>query len=134
MLLDLRSEDRIALTALEKEVMDLVDSNRGEEIEFGVKVVGDRPAGSIPLTHPLVQLADEALKSIAVQPIHEAGSTDANVPLAYGLPAITVGVTYGGNAHRTDEYLETTNISDGLWQLLLIATGMAMGLPSQGSV
>jgi di/tripeptidase len=128
MLLDLRSEERAALAALEKEVMDLIEGNRAEEIDFSVKVVGDRPAGSIPLTHPLVQLADEVLKSIAVQPIYEAGSTDANVPLAFGLPAITVGVSYGGNAHRTDEYLETTNIPDGLWQLFLIATGVAMGL------
>jgi acetylornithine deacetylase/succinyl-diaminopimelate desuccinylase-like protein len=128
LLLDLRSEDRVALAALEQEVMDLIEANRAEETEFSVKVVGDRPAGAIPLAHPLVQLADEALKSMAVQPIHEAGSTDANVPLAYGLPAITVGVTYGGNAHRTDEYLETTNIPDGLWQLFLIAMGVAMGL------
>jgi acetylornithine deacetylase/succinyl-diaminopimelate desuccinylase-like protein len=129
LLLDLRSEDRGALAALEKEVTDLIESSHAEEIEFSVKVVGDRPAGSIPLSHPLVQLADEALKSIAVQPIHEAGSTDANVPLAHGLPAITVGVTYGGNAHRTDEYLETTNIPDGLWQLFLIAMGVVKGLP-----
>jgi acetylornithine deacetylase/succinyl-diaminopimelate desuccinylase-like protein len=128
LLLDLRSEDRGALAALENEVLALIESNRAEEVEFSVKVVGDRPAGSIPLSHPLVQLADEVMKSIAVKPIYEAGSTDANIPLAYGLPAITVGVTYGGNAHRIDEYLETTNIPEGLWQLFLLATAAAMGL------
>jgi acetylornithine deacetylase/succinyl-diaminopimelate desuccinylase-like protein len=128
LLLDMRSEDRGALAALEKDVHALIESNRAEEIEFSVQVVGDRPAGSIPLSHPLVQLADEVLKSIDVKPIYEAGSTDANVPLAYGLPAITVGVAYGGNAHRMDEYLETTHIPDGLWQLFLLATAAVMEL------
>lgn len=131
MLLDLRSEDREALAALESQVMGLVEAQRGPELDFEVNVVGDRPIGSIPLSHPLVQMAGHALDLVGVHPSYEAGSTDANVPLAAGLPAVAVGVTCGGNAHRLDEYIETARIADGLWQLLLLIIGAASGLVGQ---
>ncbi len=131
MLIDLRSESREALAALESQVMGLVEAQRSTDLEFEVKVVGDRPVGGIPVSHPLVQLAGQALDLVGVQPSYEAGSTDANVPLAAGLPAVTVGVTRGGNAHRLDEYIETTSIADGLWQLLLLILGAASGLAGQ---
>jgi acetylornithine deacetylase/succinyl-diaminopimelate desuccinylase-like protein len=128
MLIDLRSESREALAALESQVMGLVDAQRGPDLDFEVRVVGDRPVGGIPVSHPLVQMAGYALDLVGVQPSYETGSTDANVPLAAGLPAVTVGVTRGGNAHRLDEYIETAPIADGLWQLLLLIVGAASGL------
>jgi tripeptide aminopeptidase len=127
MLLDMRSEDRDTLATLEQKVMSLIDSCRAPELDFEVKVVGDRPAGDLSISHPLVQMARHALEVVGVQPVFEAGSTDANVPLAAGLPAVTVGITHGGNAHRLDEYMETGSILDGLWQLFLLATSAASG-------
>jgi acetylornithine deacetylase/succinyl-diaminopimelate desuccinylase-like protein len=111
--------------------MALVEAHSGPELGFEVKVVGDRPIGAIPLSHPLVRLAGHALDLVGVQPSYETGSTDANMPLAAGLPAVAVGVTRGGNAHRLDEYIETAPIADGLWQLLLLIVGAASGLAGQ---
>lgn len=125
MLLDLRSEDRDALSQLERAVLSMVDHTRRPEMDFEVEVVGDRPVGAIRVSHPIVQLARTVLESINVHPVFESGSTDANVLLAAGLPAITVGVTNGGNAHRLDEYIETAPILDGLWQLLLLTIATA---------
>jgi tripeptide aminopeptidase len=125
LLLDMRSEDRTALAAIEKQMSDLIDAARSSDVEFTVEVVGDRPAGAIPVSHPLVQMARDVLESMGVHPLYEAGSTDANVLLAAGLPAVTVGITHGGNAHREDEFIEIANILDGLWQLLLLTVGAA---------
>jgi di/tripeptidase len=130
LLLDLRSEDRTALSSLENEVVSLIDAARAPGVEFAVEVVGDRPAAAIPVSHPLVQMAREALESVGVRPLYEAGSTDANVLLAAGLPTVTVGITHGGNAHREDEFIETAHILDGLWQLLLLTVGAASHLES----
>ncbi len=127
LLLDLRSEDRQTLIALEQEVMQMVEAQSGPDLHFQVEVVGDRPSGMIALSHPLVQMAREILELINTRPIYEIGSTDANVMLAAGLPTITVGVTQGGNAHRLDEYIDTANIADGLWQLALLIAGAAAG-------
>ncbi len=131
LLLDMRSEAKSTLEALEAQVRTLIDNHRNTDLEFEVKVVGDRPAGELPLSHPLATLARDVLLYLGAQPVFEAGSTDANVLLAAGLPTVTIGITYGGNAHRLDEFIETTMIPQGLWQLILLAVGAASGLAGQ---
>jgi acetylornithine deacetylase/succinyl-diaminopimelate desuccinylase-like protein len=123
LLLDLRSEDRDTLATLERTVMNMIENSRQPDVNFSVKIVGDRPAGAIPLNHPLVMMGREVLTTLGVAPIFEAGSTDANVPLSAGTPTIVIGITHGGNAHRLDEYIETAYIADGVWQLLLLTLG-----------
>jgi di/tripeptidase len=48
-------------------------------------------------------------------------STDANIPLSYGLPAVCIGLSRSGNTHRPDEYLEIETIPSGLGQATLLA-------------
>lgn len=128
LLLDMRSESREMLATLENSVLALTDANREPELRFQVEVVGDRPAGAIPRSHPLVMLAQEVIEHIGQRPLFETGSTDANMPLSMGLPAITIGITEGGNAHRLDEYIECGPVQTGLWQTLLLVVGAASGL------
>lgn len=118
--LDLRSEDPAALAALEQQVLALLHQLETPDLRFSVEVVGDRPAGRIAPDHPLVRSALAALEQQAVKGALETGSTDANVPLAAGVPAVTVGITRGGNAHRHDEYIETAPIENGMRQLILL--------------
>lgn len=125
MCLDLRSERTGALRALEQAVYAAIEATTLPDLRFKVEVVGDRPEGAIPADHPLVRLAEEALRLVGMDAIHERGSTDANVLLANGLPAVTVGVTVGGHAHRTDEYIETAPLREGVWQLLLLVLAAA---------
>ena len=118
--LDLRSEDSATLTRFEREIRKIVDAASKPNLSFNIDVVGDRPAGSIPTSHNLVQLAIAALEQTGVKGTLENGSTDANVPLASGCPAVTIGITRGGNAHRMDEYIEVSPIASGMRQLLLL--------------
>ena len=88
--------------------------------------IGNRPAGSIPRSHPLVQWAEDALRFVGCHPItYIAGSTDANIPLSRGLTAVCVGLTQSGNAHRLDEFIDTTFLADGMQQLLLLTLAAA---------
>lgn len=118
--LDLRSEDPAALAALEQQVLAQLRQLEAPGLRFSVQVVGDRPAGRIAPDHPLVQTALAVLECQGVEGSLETGSTDANVPLAAGVPAITIGITRGGNAHRSDEYIETAPIEKGMRQLILL--------------
>jgi acetylornithine deacetylase/succinyl-diaminopimelate desuccinylase-like protein len=118
--LDLRSEEVPALQSLEQRVRTEIEAVVKPELTMSVEVVGDRPAGSIPTAHPLVQGAVAALAQVGVLGALETGSTDANVPLAAGCPAVTIGITRGGNAHRLDEYIETKPIEAGMRQLVLL--------------
>lgn len=128
--LDLRSEATANLEALEGRVRHEVRALEQEDLHFEVEVVGDRPAGSIPADHWLTKLAVEALAQINIQGTLEMGSTDGNVPLSQGCPAVTVGITRGGNAHRLDEYIEATPVSAGLRQIILLTLAAAQHQPS----
>jgi acetylornithine deacetylase/succinyl-diaminopimelate desuccinylase-like protein len=119
--LDLRSEDSQTLTVLEDAVRVRVEEATRPDLKFSIEVVGDRPAGALAPQHPLVQGALTALHRVGIQGALETGSTDANVPLAAGYPAVTIGITRGGNAHRLDEYIETPPVASGLRQLVLLA-------------
>jgi acetylornithine deacetylase/succinyl-diaminopimelate desuccinylase-like protein len=123
--LDLRSEESTTLAELERIVRQQVTAVARPDLPFTIEVVGDRPAGSISPKHPLVQTALGALELVGIQGVLENGSTDANVPLAHGVPAVTVGITRGGNAHRLDEYIETEPVGDGLHQLVVLTLAAA---------
>lgn len=123
--LDLRSEDSSVLAGLEQEVRMAVESLKKPDLSFNIEVVGDRPAGSISPEHALVQGAFTALELVGSKGTLENGSTDANVPLAAGYPAITIGITHGGNAHRLDEYIEIKPIGDGLRQLIILTLALS---------
>jgi acetylornithine deacetylase/succinyl-diaminopimelate desuccinylase-like protein len=119
--LDMRSEDAAGLAQIEQEVRGHVQAIGRPDLNFDVEIVGDRPAGTIAPEHPLVQAALAALSQVGIQGVLESGSTDANVPLAAGYPAVTIGITRGGNAHRLDEYIETAPVATGLRQLITLS-------------
>jgi len=125
MLLDMRSEEQQALNHLEEQVRAHIRGLTTQNQTFEIAVVGSRPAGSIAPRHPLVQGALAALDTVGVRGALENGSTDGNIPLAAGCPTVTVGITRGGNAHRTDEFIETVPVNSGARQLLVLALAAA---------
>jgi len=120
MLVDLRSEALSPLAHLENQVRAFASAHQQDEADITIDVIGDRPAGEIAATHPLVTTALSVLAHLGVKGFLERGSTDGNIPLAAGCPTVTVGVTRGGNAHRLDEYIETAPVADGLRQIILL--------------
>jgi tripeptide aminopeptidase len=125
MYLDLRSEQPDQLAQLEQQVLEAADMLQRTNLDFMTTIVGDRPAGRIDLEHPLVQMAAAALQAVNRKVTYEVGSTDANILLANKLPTVTIGLSYGGNAHRLDEFIETEPIADGVWQVVLLAMAAA---------
>ncbi len=123
LLLDLRSTAPAALDTLIDQVEQIVASARAAEagVTFAIETVGDRPAGSIPREHALTQLAGAAYSAEGLDAIYEIASTDANIPLSRGIPAVCIGVCDGGNAHRLDEYIEPARLPSGMRALLWLA-------------
>ncbi|MEW8977247.1 MAG: M20/M25/M40 family metallo-hydrolase [Symbiobacterium sp.] len=123
--IDLRSLDRTELIRLEERVQRII---RAVERETGVRatleLLGDRPIGSIPDEHPLCNLVRAVHRDLGLQTRSYPSSTDGNVPLSIGIPAVTVGVTLGGNGHRLDEYIYTSPLAKGLAQVLLLVLGV----------
>lgn len=124
-LVDLRSVDAGALTRLAAKVERAVEATRRSGIELTVELLGDRPPGEVALDSPIVRAAAGVLAALGVAPSFDASSTDANVALARGIPAVCIGLTSGGNVHRADEYIDTPPLGAGLSQLVLLALELA---------
>ena len=120
--LDVRSEGADSLTTLVANVEAQVRSARRNGVDVEMEVVGRRPAGAIPADHPLVQLAAECLAEVGLQATLTGGSTDANIPLSRGLPAIVLGITTGAGAHTLQEHIDTPPVATGMRQLLTLVT------------
>lgn len=123
--LDLRSEDPATLDALAAAVEAEVHRRRRKEVQVELTVIGDRPAGGLPATHPLVRQACAALQAQGIIPRLNIGSTDANAPLSRGLPAICLGLTEGGGAHSRQEYIRIPPLAQGLAALYDLVRRMA---------
>ena len=113
--LDLRSEAQSSLAALVSQVEALVEANRKSPgVRVDMSVIGQRPPGEISAGHPLIRLAQTCVREQGLDPILTAGSTDANIPLSKGYPALVLGLTHGGGAHTLQEYIETSHLEQGL--------------------
>ena len=128
-LLDLRSIDESALRRLSDRVTRLVDrSNRGDAVSYTADSIGERPAGVVAVDSSIVQIAASTLAALGLEPSFDASSTDANVPIAAGIPAVCVGLTTGGNVHRSDEYIDLEPVPMGITQLALLTLALAESL------
>jgi acetylornithine deacetylase/succinyl-diaminopimelate desuccinylase-like protein len=125
---DIRSEDNARMDAL----VDLLSSaaERAREIEnqrasggkVAVKVreIGSRPAAALPDESPLVQYVRAVDAHLGIRSHLDTSSTDANIPLSLGVPAIALGAGgAGGGAHTTQEWYRPEARDLGLKRLLL---------------
>ena len=115
--LDMRSTDVDSLNQVAEQVRTIVGKQAGANLSTTIEILGERPAGERSQSDPLVQLAASVLRWLDIEPVYEASSTDANIPISLGIPSLCLGITQGHGAHTLDEYLEIPPIGKGLAQL-----------------
>lgn len=130
--LDLRSESSMALSQLVRRVEALVSAANRPDVVVTLELIGRRPAGKLASSHPLVRLAKRCLQAQGIHPNLTIGSTDANVPLSRGLPAICIGLSTGYGAHTVNEYIHVSPLFQGLAQLLALVEGIFQELCQAG--
>ena len=127
-LIDLRSVDEPTLRRLAERVDRAVIGASRNGVTVTSELLGDRPAGILPFDSPVLRLAAETLRSLGLEATYDASSTDANIAISRGIPALCVGLTTGGNVHREDEFIDVEPVATGMAQLALLALGLADGL------
>lgn len=142
--LDLRSESGNHLRDLEDRVRRLASAavaaanarKRDGSVSLSVEVIGDRPAGATDPDSALVQAAVDATRVVGQEPELVASSTDSNIPMSMGIPAITMGAGgEAGNAHTIDEWFGNRNGPEGVFRAfltVLLAAGLPDGAPGLG--
>src|SRR5438094_4721729 len=134
--LDLRSEDPRALSQLDVTVRAALERAADDEnrrrtagsppLRAEIRLLGDRPSGMTPRAHPLVQAAVAANRALGRDAELASASTDANVPIALGIPAIALGAGgKAGDAHLATEWYENVEGALGIIRALLVTTAMA---------
>ncbi|WP_374686453.1 M20/M25/M40 family metallo-hydrolase, partial [Promineifilum sp.] len=116
--LDLRSENADSLAILNEQVQKLIAAANRPGVSVESRPIGQRPAGEIAVHHPLIQLGIRCLEQQGLSGSLTAGSTDANIPLSMGIPAVVLGVTTGGGAHTKREFILSEPIEQGMNQLV----------------
>lgn len=133
--LDMRSNDREELIKLEERAKAAALEAVAEEnarwgsndISVEFVLIGDRPVGRTPADSPLVQVTALAFNEMGIE-MQELGtsSTDSNVPMSLGIPAVTIaGGGNGGGAHSPQEWFSPANSHVGPQTALLITLAMA---------
>jgi len=131
---DLRSSDRAALGALDSALQKALDNALKEENERWTNrgrltmtktLVGNRPAGRVAPDAPIVQAATSVTRTLGLAVSLDEGSTDANLPMSLGIPAITID---GGGTSRGTHSIEETFDSTDSWQGTARAFLLALAL------
>jgi tripeptide aminopeptidase len=133
--MDMRSADPAALQSVDASFHKAVDQALAEENErwnnrgrltVEKTLVGDRPAGRTAENAPIVQAAVSATKALNLPVSLDEGSTDSNIPMSLGIPAITIdGGGRGSGAHSLGEAFDVTDSYKGTQRALLIAIALA---------
>ncbi len=135
---DLRSESIRELTTLEDRFLKIIDaavdaendirSTRHGPVTVEIVSIGDRPAGFTNESHELVQFAKAAIEAKGFETAFASSSTDANIPMSLGIPAIKIGSGgVGAREHSLDEWIDVEprlslrGMEAGLATLLAVA-------------
>jgi tripeptide aminopeptidase len=122
--------------ALHRAIEDAVDQanaatkslsarQRGK-LTFTIKKIGDRPAAHLAADSPILEALRAVDRHLGIHTDLRLGSTDANIPIALGVPAISVGAGGdGGGAHTLAEWYSDKNREIGLRRILLLTLALA---------
>ena len=132
--MDMRSASPSALQAIDAKFHRAVDESVKEEdarwkksvLSVDKALVGNRPAGQMPANSPIVQAAVSVTRALGFPVTLDEGSTDSNIPMNLGIPAVTVdGGGRGREAHALGESFDSTNSWQGSQRALLLAIALA---------
>lgn len=133
MAVDIRSDEMGPLLETEKKVLAAVDAAAAEENKrWGVstlsvsnRLIGDRPGGRTPVDSPIVEAAIRSNTAFGRKTLLSGASTDANVPMALGIPAIIIGGGgKTGGFHALGEWIDVTDGWKGAQNSLLTVLGL----------
>ena len=99
-----------AFTAVVKEAVEEENQARAVregKIEAALNVIGERPCGETSLDSPIVKTTVAAVEAFGLKPSFGFSSTDSNIPMSMGIPAVTIGRGgAGGRSHSPDEWVD----------------------------
>jgi tripeptide aminopeptidase len=95
---------KIVKSAVDEE--NRVRSTREGRVEADLRVLGERPCGETAMQSAILQSTAAMIRAFGLTPSYNSSSTDSNIPMSLGIPALTIGRGPGGRAHAPDEWTD----------------------------
>lgn len=118
MLCEYRSDHVDCLRAMQMKFQQIFEGAAGDGVEVSAEMIGERPcavdvdsAKAIPLYVACRKVIEDVTKTPVAQ---VSASTDCNIPLSMGIPAVCIGVYIGGGSHTREEWVEKASLRQGL--------------------
>lgn len=93
---------------------------RTERLAYTIDLIGDRPSAELPDDSSLLATIQAVDRHLSIKTAPRLGSTDANIPLSLGIPAVAMGAGgTGGGMHTTEEWFDPTGREIALRRILL---------------
>jgi acetylornithine deacetylase/succinyl-diaminopimelate desuccinylase-like protein len=142
---DLRSIDSDQLTRLETELRTAVqkavdranarpymERTKPASLRFNIEQIGDRPAGRLPDGAPILDTLRAVDRHLGLKTQLRLASTDANIPLSLGVPALSLGAGGdGGGVHTRNEWFDATDRELALKRLLLLVLALTQDIEQE---
>lgn len=134
---DIRAEQEELIEEITASLVRCVEQGLGEEHDIArrgklsarVKEIGSRPGGALAEDSPLLAAVQRVDQELGIRSQLDTSSTDANIPLSMGIPAVTLGAGgAGGGAHTTEEWYRAEGRDLGLRRVFLVACAMLAGI------
>lgn len=126
MLCEYRSDNEEALSMMQEKFENIFASAEIDGVQIQVEKIGDRPcAGQVDANrlNTLISSCKKIIEEVICEPlILKSASTDCNIPLSLGIPAICIGVYRGAGSHTREEWVEKKSLKLGLEVALRVAT------------
>ena len=133
---DMRSESKEELSKLVDSFHGLLfaaveEENKARSIAQGkikveAKLIGDRPAGETSRDSAIVKTVAAVVQSFGLKPSYNISSTDSNIPISMGIPAVTIGRGKGGRQHSLDEWVDVEKPAQILAAQVALVTFLAL--------
>ncbi len=130
MLCEYRSSHKVCLAIMQEKFEAIFENAKSDKVQVKVTKIGDRPCSNIDDSEieRLRKIIEPIIEGVVKQAVvYRSSSTDCNIPLSLGIPAICVSVYNGGGAHTREEWIEKSSLIPGLEfaiKLVEILTGI----------
>lgn len=128
MLCEYRSNDRECLEIMQRQFEEIFKNAESDGVRVCVNKIGDRPCSNIDeaVLAPLRRVVGDTVSGVIGKSVKfNSASTDCNIPLSLGIPALCIGVYTGGGTHTREEWMDKKSLIPGLEIAIKVATGLA---------
>ncbi|MDD5055566.1 MAG: M20/M25/M40 family metallo-hydrolase [Candidatus Peribacteraceae bacterium] len=119
-LFECRSEKQKDLDVLAKSWERIFSRHCSKNVKARFEILATTRAASLPKYHPMFHITQRVQRSLGIEPYFKTGNTDGDVPLARGIPTVTLGSSNGFATHSLEEHMEKDTYLLGIEQIIRI--------------